>query len=116
MSAPLDIYLVVEGKKIEIKTPTSQNFELNKALLDPAGFQRFVDDPKGFTAQYGIQIDSDLAAVLQKKLSGIISLSDALLLAQMPRIESVDGPNPCDVAAVAKGAFAISSSKIAIAV
>lgn len=107
------ISLVVNGKTIEIKTPTKLNFELNKELATDGGFTAFVSDPQAFAKKYDLNIDADIANQLKTKLSGIKNLSE--MQAYMGK-GGGEGGAGATAWAVAVGAYSIASTKIAIAV
>ena len=105
---PKTLELAVDGKSIDLKSSRTAAHKINVALGDPAKFKSFAADPKGFLAGHGVAIADDLAAHLQSRLTGVISLDHLKTVS--------DGDTPSATAwAVAVGAYSIASSKIAIA-
>ena len=102
--------LIVDGKKINVKTHEKRNFELNKALTNKDKFAEFVANPRDFVKAYKLDIDNDISARLSDKLSGIGSLEELV------RIRGGDdGGGDATVWAVAVGAYSMASTKIAVA-
>jgi hypothetical protein len=96
--------LIVDGKKIQIKTPTKRNFQLNKALTDPAEFKKFVADPGAFAKGYDLDIDPAISKKLSDVLKGLSSLD------QLKATDQV----ALTAWAVASGVFSFATSKIAV--
>lgn len=103
------ITLTIGGESVQIMNPDAKITELNGALATPEGFKAFKEDPAAFGKTYELTISPDLSAKLQEKLAPIDSLEDANARARG------DG-DPLWAAAIAEGAFALASSKIAIAI
>ena len=102
--------LIVDGKKINVKTQEKKNFELNKALGNKDKFAKFVANPRDFVKAFKLDIDHDISAKLSDKLSGIGSLEELV------RIRGGDdGGGDATVWAVAVGAYSMASTKIAVA-
>jgi hypothetical protein len=102
------IDLVVDGKTINIKTVEKRNFDLNRALQEPANFKRFVKDPKAFAAEFGLNIDIGIAKQLGNRLRGIDSLQRVQGLGRGDTVAAT-------LWAVAAGVYSVASSKIAVA-
>ena len=102
--------LIVDGKKINVKTHDKRNFELNKALANKENFAKFVSNPRDFVKTFKLDIDHDISAKLSDKLSGIANLEELI------RIKGGDdGGGDATVWAVAVGAYSMASTKIAVA-
>lgn len=108
IKAKQTLNLVVDGKVIEVKKPSRRNYELNMSLRKKKNFEDFVRDPKKYAALYDLEIDDGISNQLQAKLKGIKSIKD---LRRLPDIDDVSAT----VWAVAKGAYSMASSKVAVA-
>lgn len=104
--------LDIAGKIIEVKKPSKRNFDLNKALLRPEDFQKFVTDPKSFAAKFDLAIDDDIATTLSAKLDGLTNLNDLKTVLVSP---DPFGPVGATLWAVAVGVYSVASTKIAVA-
>ncbi len=103
--------LDIAGKIIEVKKSSKRNFDLNKALLRPEDFQKFVTDPKSFAAKFDLAIDNDISATLSAKLDGMNSLDDLRSVLVTP---DPFGPVGATLWAVAVGVYSVASTKIAV--
>lgn len=103
--------LNIDGKIIDVKKRSKRNFELNKALMNPDSFQKFTADPRKFAAKYDFDIDNDISTALSTRLEGIKSRDELINLVSIPDGDVVSAT----VWAVAKGAYSVASTKIAVA-
>jgi hypothetical protein len=84
--------------------------ELAKELKDPTKFREFADDPQKFVARHGITIDQNMAQQLKTQV-GTAKNSD-----EFEAAVARGGAKPqATIIAIAKGALAHTSSKIALA-
>src|SRR5262245_30193814 len=100
--------IIVDGKTINLKAVQEKGPQLNQVLQNPANFKALTEDPSGFARQHGLDLDPALAQQLKQKLQGVPSLDAA-----QSRVR--DNGGGATIAAVAKGALAVSDSKIAVA-
>jgi hypothetical protein len=101
------LVLEADGKRIEVKKPSRMNFDLNKALNNPADFQQFVADPAAFAQRFDLTIDPEVSTALRTRLSGFESLAAARAISE--------GTVQATVWAIASPAYSFATSKIAFA-
>jgi hypothetical protein len=104
---PSTITLQLDGKTVEVKTPSPLNAQINDVLNDPKEFQSFASDPAAFTKRFGLSIDPDISNRLKESIGTAKSLDD---------LRSGRGtPIAATVWAIAVAAYSLSSTKIAVA-
>jgi hypothetical protein len=105
MKAPLS---VVSANTSVTLAKTAKLDQLNKDLKSAAGFTAFSNDPQKFAGKYGVTIDAKVSSQLKTALKNVATIG-----AFKP---GKGGTVGCVAVAVAEGAAAAASTKIAVAV
>ncbi len=100
------VTISTDQSKIEVDATHGDGAKLQEALEKPEQFATFKANPSEFLQAHGLKVDPALASQLKAKLAGVNSLAEFQ--------EANDGSG-ATAAAIAKGAFAFTSSKIAVA-